>query len=462
MRGVDVTWRHWLIAAACWWVMAGAGAQPMFPSQLEGHALLPAATFIKPPSDAPPNLALSGRYLHADGKRRDAIGSIPGIAFLSDRAAPRPTGMNAPFNGQPIQGFSGIKWQRDGSAWVLSDNGFGSKANSPDAMLMLHQVRADWKSGQVTVQRTLFLHDPDGIVPFHIVNAATTKRYLTGADFDIESIQPIGDSFWLGDEFGPYLIRADRNGKVTGVFETRIDAQTARSPDHYAVSAPALPGAALGSNVSVRRSRGFEGMAASPDGRFLYPMLEGPLWNAEGKTWEQRDSKETLRILEFDVQQAAYTERVLRYALEQAGNNIGDLNMIDRETALVIERDNGEGDAAQACNGAPRPDCFNVPARFKRIYKIDLSQTDAQGFVKKVGYIDLLDIADPKGAARIGGANGRFSFPHWCIEGVDIVDAEHVVVLNDNNLTVSAGREFGKNEDNEMILLRVPELLRAR
>ena len=38
--------------------------------------------------------------------------------------------------------------------------------------------------------------------------------------------------------------------------------------------------------------------------------------------------------------------------------------------------------------------------------------------------------------------NGRFSFPQWCIEGVDIVDAEHIVVLNDNNLTVSASREF--------------------
>lgn len=57
---------------------------------------------------------------------------------------------------------------------------------------------------------------------------------------------------------------------------------------------------------------------------------------------------------------------------------------------------------------------------------------------------------------------GRLSFPHWCTEGLDIVDADHIVVLNDNNLTVSAAREFGKNEDNEVILLRVPELLRAK
>ena len=435
-------------------------------AQLEGHVLLPAATFVKPPADAPPHLALSGRFLHPDGRRRDTPGAVPGIAFLSDPKAPRPTGMNGPFEGQPVQGFSGIKWQKDGSAWVLSDNGYGSRANSPDAMLMFHHVRPEWAGGRLIVQRTVFLHDPDGLVPFNIANAGNSKRYLTGADFDIESIQIVGDSFWFGDEFGPYLLRADRNGRVTGVFETRVDGQLVRSPDHFGVSAPALPGAALAAslNVNARRSRGFEGMASSPDGRFLYPMLEGPLWDAATKAWEARDGKETVRILEFDVQREAYTGRSMRYQLELAGNNIGDFNMIDANTALVIERDNGEGDAARACVGAARPDCFNVPARFKRVYKIDLSQLDAQGFVRKLAYIDLLDIADPKNLSRVAGATvaGRFSFPHWCIEGLDIVDADHIVVLNDNNLTVSAAREFGKNEDNEVILLRVPELLRAK
>ena len=440
-------------------MVCAANAQTQFPAVLAGHALLPAATFIAPPKDAPANLKMSGRYLHADQRRRDTPGVIPGVAFLSDAAAARPTGMDAPFHGQPVQGFSGIKWRKDGTAWVPSDNGFGTKANSPDAMLSFHHLRPDWATGKITRLRTVFLHDPDGVVPFNIINSATKKRYLTGADFDIESLQIIGDNFWFGDEFGPYLIRADKNGKVTGVFEAQVDGKPVRSPDHYAVSAPAVPGQF---NTTARRSRGFEGMAASPDGRFLYPMLEGPLWDANAKGWENRDGKETARILEFDVQQGAFTGRSFRYQLELTGNNIGDFNMIDKDTALVIERDNGEGAPEQACNGPARADCFNRPARFKRVYKIDLSTPDAEGFVRKVGYVDLMDIADPASRARIGGANGKFSFPHWCIEGVDMVDANHIVVLNDNNLTVSAGREFGKNEPNEMILLRVPELLSAR
>jgi hypothetical protein len=325
-------------------------------------------------------------------------------------------------------------------------------------MLMFYHVRFDWKTNKIAILRTVFLHDPDGILPFNIVNSASKTRYLTGADLDIESIQIIGDNFWFGDELGPYLIRADRNGKVTGMFETVIDGRVVRSPDHFAVTTPNVPGQF---NTVVRRSRGFEGMAASPDGRFLYPLLEGPIWNEATKGWEMADGREALRILEFDVQKAAYTGRSWRYQLEVNGHNIGDFNMIDGNTALIIERDNREGIPELACNGPARADCYNAPAQFKRVYKIDLGGTAPDGIVRKIGYIDLLNIADPDKRARQGTIAGRFTMPFWCIENVDIVDADHIIVGNDNNLTVGAGREPGKHEDNEFVLLRVSEFLRA-
>ena len=253
--------------------VAPATAQTQFPAALAGHAILPAATFVAAPSDAPDSLKLSGKYTTADGRRRDAPGSVPGTSFLSDRAAPRPTGMSLPFAaGQPVQGFSGIKTAKDGTFWVLTDNGFGNKRNSPDAMLMFHRVRVDWTRGAVDRLETIFLSDPDRVVPFHVVNEATSQRHLTGSDLDIESMQPIGDAFYFGDEFGPYVIRTDRTGKVTGFWETTLDGKVLRSPDHFAVATPATPGPFV---VPMRRSRGYEGMAASPDGRFLYPMLEG-------------------------------------------------------------------------------------------------------------------------------------------------------------------------------------------
>ena len=436
-----------------------AAAQTAFPAVLAGHAALPARSFVAAPKDAPESLRTSGKYTAPGGRRVDRLESIAGTSYLSAKEAPRPTGVSLPFAGQPVQGFSGIKSVGQGRYWVLTDNGFGAKSNSADAMLMFHEVEPDWNSGQVRRHRTVFLHDPDRKVPFLIVNEGTRQRYLTGADFDPESMQFIGDEVWFGDELGPYLVKTDRQGKVLAVFETLVDGKPARSPDHHAVGTPATPGAFA---TPIRRSRGYEGMAASKDGRFLYPMLEGPMWNEAAKQWEMKDGREYLRILEFDMRQQAWTGRSWKYLLEANGHNIGDFNMIDADTGLIIERDNGEGVPATACNGPARTDCQNVPARFKRVYKISLKEADAEGFVRKIGYVDLMDIQDPKGVARAGGGEGRFSFPFVTIEDVDVVDAEHIVVANDNNLPYSAGRQLGKNDDNEFILLRVPELLKAR
>jgi len=59
------------------------------------------------------------------------------------------------------------------------------------------------------------LRDPDGHVSFPIVNHFSEDRVLTGADFDIESMQRTADgTFWFGDEFGPFLIHTDATGKV--------------------------------------------------------------------------------------------------------------------------------------------------------------------------------------------------------------------------------------------------------
>ena len=447
-------------ATATLGLAAAAAAQTKYPSVLEGHAILPAMTLAPAPADAPPDLQISGRFAGPPGQRIDTPESVPGISALSDKAAPRPTGISLPFKGQPVQGLSGIKNLKDGTFLTLTDNGYGSKANSPDAMLMFHVVKPDWQSGKLAHVSSTFLRDPDRKVPFRIVNENTPQRYLTGSDFDIESIQPIGDALWFGDELGPFLLKTDKTGKVLAVYDTKVDGKVVRSPDNPYLAPPGSPGPM---KFEVKRSKGFEGMAQSPDGKILYGLLEGPLWVEATNSFENKDGKVYLRILEFDVGKAEWTGKSWKYPLELPGNAIGDFNMIDATSGLIIERDDTEGDPAQACGEAPpRPDCFNVPAKFKRIYKIDFAQADADGFVKKVGYIDLMDIDDPKGVAKQGGKNGKLTFPFFTIENVDVVDADHIIVGNDNKLPFSSGRAIGKSDDNEMILLRVGELLRAK
>ena len=137
--------------------------------------------------------------------------------------------------------------------------------------------------------------------------------------------------------------------------------------------------------------------------------------------------------------------------------------MIDATTGLIIERDNGEGTADKACpQGQRRPDCFHDIAKFKRVYKIEMSEANAGQAVRKIGYIDLMQIADPQKKSRKPLIDGVLTFPFFTIENVDVVDARHIVVGNDNNLPFSSSRDPNKADDNELVLLEVEEFLKAR
>lgn len=86
-------------------------------------------------------------------------------------------------------GPAGQRQVHDGSYWLLTDNGFGSKADSPDATLFLNRYAVDFKGGSLKRLETVLLHDPDRKVPFRIIHEGTKMRYLTGSDFDTESFQ---------------------------------------------------------------------------------------------------------------------------------------------------------------------------------------------------------------------------------------------------------------------------------
>src|SRR5882757_9606418 len=60
-------------------------------------------------------------------------------------------GFATPFiNKQPVQGFSAVlPGPRKGTYLVMPDNGFGTKANSADALLRVYAVKPQFKSGTV-------------------------------------------------------------------------------------------------------------------------------------------------------------------------------------------------------------------------------------------------------------------------------------------------------------------------
>ena len=158
----------------------------------------------------------------------------------------------------------------------------------------------------------------------------------------------------------------------------------------------------------------------------------------------------------------SWTGRHWKYILQAINNAIGDFNMIDGTTGLVIGRDNGVGTADKACPAdQKRTDCLADLAKFKRVYKIEMSSANVGGAIRKIGHIDLMVIADPAKLARQPLSTGVLSVWFFTIENMDRLDARHIVVGNDNNLPFFSSREPNRADDNGLILLEVAEFLIA-
>ncbi len=263
------------------------------------------------------------------------------------------------------------------------------------------------------------------VVRQHVERAVTVVRdagetldRLVG--FDVESIVKAADgTYWIGDEFGPYLLHFDRAGRLLAA-PIPLDG----------VVAPETA-ARTGVVATLGSSKGFEGLAASPDGRYLYPLLEGTVTG---------DPAGHLRLNEFDLRTGAYTSKRYTYPLDAPNLAIGDAIAIDKHRFLVIERDNGQ----------------DVGAVIKRLYVADTRDRNRDGLLDKTLLVDLMNVANPK---RLGGFGTTFTFPFQTIENVVILDERTVAVLNDNNFPFSTGRTPGVAEDNEWITIKLPRSL---
>ncbi|MFT3922431.1 MAG: esterase-like activity of phytase family protein [Myxococcales bacterium] len=355
-------------------------------------------------------------------------------------------GRTGPFAGQPVQGFSGVQFAPGfGNFWFLSDNGFGSQANSADFLLRLHHAEPDFVHGLRLPGKTILLgkggvklkgfvqfSDPGHLVPFPLVRENTPERWLTGADFDVESVV-VGtrDDFWIGDEFGPFILHFNAKGELLEAPVPTPNLKADRTLDANAfVRAPQNP-YLQGAAPNLGSSKGFEGMAYSPDRRTLYPLLEGTVAG---------DPANALRIYEFDVKSSSFKRFVGWYSAPE-GRSIGDFTPINAHEFLVIERDNNQGAVAVV----------------KKIFKIDIASVDANGFVSKEEVVDLLNVRDPLDLNKDGST--VFTFPFQTIEDVLVIDSDTILVANDNNYPFSLGR--GPDIDNdEMILLKLNQHLR--
>ncbi|BAZ16340.1 hypothetical protein NIES4071_82160 [Calothrix sp. NIES-4071] len=383
------------------------------------------------------------------------------------------TQRTTPFLGaQPVQGFSCVEpGPKQGTFLVISDNGFGAKSNSLDYVLRIYAVEPDFSSGKVypvdfqtgkritrfSRESFIELNDRNRQANFPIVaeqvnypgsniavsQAIKTNRLLTGGDFDTESFRRATDgSFWVGDEFGPFLLHFAKTGELLVPpiplpnFSKNGQSEFVKSPDNPEFAT--LEDAVRNKLANIGGSNGFEGLAINASKTKLYAMLEGAI---------KGDAQNRLLINQFDLTSKKYTGRTFAYKLENPSYAIGELTAVNDNEYIVIERDKNQGD--------PNNPAFETPASKKRLYKINLAKVNKAGFVEKELLVDLLNISDPNGIGTNATKNGVFTFPFVTIENVLLLDATTLLVINDNNYADSIGRTPNQVDNTEFIKIKL-------
>jgi hypothetical protein len=294
------------------------------------------------------------------------------------------------------------------------------------------------------LDRVHFLHVATNLATQQVSTVLLDTRFLknesgqtfTGAAgaFDLR-LDPEGiraspsGTFYISDEYGPYLFEFDRQGHLLRRFDI---------PSTFNIANPSGdPTAELLGNTSGRQAnRGMEGLAISADGSTLYGIMQNALLQdgalASGTTDRVGSNN---RILKIDVATGATEEYVYRVEFANRGQGVSEILAINSHEFLVIERDNRSWLSAEP----------QAPTR-KWIYKIDVNgATDVSGRVlpsttlpsgvipvQKQLFIDLLE---PAFGLQNNNARAIAEKIEGLAWGPDLPDGRHLLyVISDNDL----------------------------
>ncbi len=285
-----------------------------------------------------------------------------------------------------------------------------------------------------TTTPEVFVNTIAGLVDKHGLRTRATLQ-----SFDARSIVLTQDKYpWFQTVMllGDFPVFADR-GKGTDD-STNLQPEGANTPWLAGMTWPYRQ-TQLDRPFRVQSSGGLEGMAISPSGDRLLPLLEKPLSDATSKT---------LVAFEYDLKTRAFTANRWAYPMDPQGTSVAEFSLLDDTHGLVIERDDKQGDLTA----------------FKSLTAVTLA---ADGTIAKRQVTDLMKIADPRGISasydsRDVGVGATFAMPFVTIESFVVLDAKipSVLVVNDNNFPFSKGRHVtqGKPDDTEFITIKTAPL----
>jgi hypothetical protein len=254
--------------------------------------------------------------------------------------------------------------------WGLSDRGPGGGLLNYETRVQRFEVDIS-ATGSISnfrvVETIKFMR---GTQPFNGIAPSPTTAL--GNAFDPEGIviNPKNGNLLISDEYGPSLYEFTRAGQFVRAFTT-----PAGLIPRTAATGVANFAADTGNTAGKRTNRGFEGLAISPDGLYVYAMLQSAMLNEGGGNGVHN------RIVKFDATTgtsvAQYAYRMKR---ADQGQGISALVALGNDKFLVLERNNRGIGAGAALATAD-----------KEVYQIDLA-----------GAVDVTNITLPTTDVFVG------------------------------------------------------------
>lgn len=324
----------------------------------------------------------------------------------------------APPSAQKVGGFSAGEKASNENYVFLTDTGFGPKASSMSSLLGMYELNIDFsdfkgKNKHSEVLKLIHFNDVDNKLSFKkqadfefygdkksnnpVDSIIKKNKLLTGGDIDPESFRvDYKGNLWVGEEFGPFLIKLDKTGKV---LRQEIAIPQITSPDNPLLKSGEVP--------TTYTTTGLEGMAINPQGNKLYPMLEKTVIG---------DPPKTLRIYVFDIDSERFEEGYFLYQLDGEATEIRELVAINDHEFLTIEQNEHWG---------------SIEGQVKKVYLLSIEEVGKNEYVKKTELVDLMHIFDPVDLDKDGKTD--FSFPKLTIETIIVLDKDTLLIANDNN-----------------------------
>jgi len=272
-------------------------------------------------------------------------------------------------------------------------------------------------------------------------NAEMTYDYdpygldLEGIAYDINS-----GNFWICDEYRPSIVEVKPDGTVL----RRI------VPERTDLVSPNLKLEKILPEVYSQRvqNRGFEGVTITPDGKYMYAVLQNAIMNGGKATASSRTHrivKISLENLEVIGEYLYIAENCADYGLKtQKDFVVSDIFAIDENRILVDERDKYFGEKAvnKRIYIVDLKNATNILGKYdgnitedKTLELLNIEEIEESG-IKTVAKEEILDLVD-------------LEYPYEKIEGLVLLN-NRIYIINDNDFSSEIPTElweieFGKN-----------------